>query len=50
MSPPRSRFGSFGQELLRRRVLRVIYAAAGWVDVEPPDTIAPLLLLPEVPE
>jgi TolB-like protein len=49
VSPPRSRLGSFGQELLRRRVLRVaiIYAAASWVAVESSDTIAPLLLLPD---
>jgi TolB-like protein len=49
VSPPRSPLISFGQELLRRRVLRVaiIYAAAGWVAVEASDTIAPLLLLPD---
>jgi TolB-like protein len=49
VSPPRTRLGSFGQELLRRRVLRVaiIYAAAGWVAIEASDTIAPLLLLPD---
>jgi tetratricopeptide (TPR) repeat protein/TolB-like protein len=44
-----SRLRTFGQELRRRRVLRVaiIYAAAGWVAVEASDTIAPLLLLPD---
>jgi TolB-like protein len=44
-----SRVRTFGQELRRRRVLRVaiIYAAAGWVAVESSDTIAPLLLLPD---
>jgi hypothetical protein len=43
------RLRTFGQELRRRRVLRVarIYAAAGWVAVESSDTIAPLLLLPD---
>jgi TolB-like protein len=44
-----ARLRTFGQELRRRRVLRVaiIYAAAGWVAVESSDTIAPLLLLPD---
>jgi TolB-like protein len=48
MSTPRTRLGAFGQELRRRRVLRVaiLYAAAGWMAVEASDTIAPLLLLP----
>jgi hypothetical protein len=49
MTRPRSRVRTFGEELRRRRVLRVaiIYAAAGWVAVEASDTIAPLLLLPD---
>jgi tetratricopeptide (TPR) repeat protein/TolB-like protein len=49
MTKDNSRLRTFGQELRRRRVLRVaiIYAAAGWVAVEASDTIAPLLQLPE---